>query len=510
MNDSQRDFGPYRLDTQRNTVTSHGRTVQLGQKAATLLQLLIDADGKTVSKHDLIDGVWPGTAVEEGNLAVQIAALRRALAPGADDPDPIMTVPRLGYRLIAPQSPAPTTAQAAPAQPTVAVLPFQCADDPGQMVFADGIVEDILAALSRFRSFAVIAYGSTRMFRGTTDPAEVARSLTVRYVLQGSVRRSGDQLRITARLTDASTGAVLWAEKFDGVPEDVFAFQDQITEGVATMVAPEIERAEIERARRERPGSLAVYDLCLQALPRILAETEAENTVALHMLEQALALEPGNATALARASWALEHRLTVGWPAYGVDDAARCVDYARRGLDHAAGDSMVMAHCAISLIQVAHDYALGLAVASAAYHDNPNNLMVATATGIAHLHCGDLDVALACFARALRLSPRDGFAHISCGGTAHVHLIRRDFPQALDWATRSQAINANFEPGIWLLIAANAHLGQTDAAQHHLARLRACAPATTIENIRNWQPHMDPERMAAILEGLRMAGLAEV
>ena len=217
-----------------------------------------------------MDAAWPGTAVEESNLSVQIASLRKLLGPSPDGGEWIATIPRVGYRFVAePEAAVPAQTQAArsePVIPSLAVLPFQnLSGDPEQDYFADGVVEDIITALSRFKSFAVIARNSRFVYKGrAVDVRQVAKELGVRYVLEGSVRRAGDRLRITAQLVDGVTGAHLWADKFDGAVEDVFDFQDRITESVATVVEPHIQTAEIERSRRERPRSIAAYDIYLQ------------------------------------------------------------------------------------------------------------------------------------------------------------------------------------------------------------------------------------------------------
>ena len=288
-------------------------------------------------------------------------------------------------------------------------MPFEnLSGDPEQDYFADGIVEDIVTALSRFTSFAVIARNSSFVYKGrSVDVRQVANELGVRYVLEGSVRRAGSRLRITAQLVDGVTGAHLWARNFDGALEDVFDFQDKITESVATLVEPRIQAAEIERSRRERPGSMATYDIYLRALAKISSESAKDNADAYALLTEALALEPDNAVFLAHAAWALEHRISMGWPSIGPDDRQKCADLARRGLEHAAGDAMLMAHCGMALLLGAKDYDWGMAVVQAAVEANPNNLLIVVRAGIANIFCGSIDDALTYLHRANRLSPGD-------------------------------------------------------------------------------------------------------
>lgn len=283
MRESRHEFGPFVLDAQAG-LTRDGTPVPVGQRALSLLGALADANGAVVGKAELMECGWPGTIVEEGNLSVQIAALRKALGQAPDGTEWIITVPRTGYRLLRPG--ALSQAQALPVRPTLAVLPFtNLGGDAEQSYFADGVVEDIITALSRFRSFAVVARNSSFIYKGrAVDVREVARELGVRYVLEGSVRRGGDRLRIAAQLVDAVSGAHLWAQSFDGRLDEVFDFQDRITESVAALVEPHIRAAEIERSRRERPGSISAYDTYLRVLPRIMSESPVENEAAHRML----------------------------------------------------------------------------------------------------------------------------------------------------------------------------------------------------------------------------------
>ena len=395
--------------------------------------------------------------------------------------------------------------------PALAVLPFaNLGGDRGQDWFADGVVDDIITALSRFRSFAVIARNSAFVYKGrAVDVRQVAQDLGVRYVLEGSVRRAGEQLRITAQLVDGVSGAHLWAEHFDGALGDLFDFQDRITESVAMLVEPRIQVAEIARSRLERPGSIAAYDIYLQAVPKINKETARDNAEAIALLTRALALEPDNALLLSHAAWALDHRIAMGWPPVGPDDRRTCAELARRGLQRAGGDPVVMAHCGIALLQSGRDYDWGMTALEAAAKANPNNMLVVVRAGIAHLHCGRVEDALAYFHRAIRLSPNDPEAHVSLTGIAHGQMILGNYPEALVWAGRSLALNTTFDPTFWMLIAANAHLGHMDEAHRFLGELRRLAPGVTVASIRAGQAAKDPTRVAAILDGLRLAGLAE-
>jgi TolB-like protein/Tfp pilus assembly protein PilF len=500
-------FGPFVFERSSGTLTRDGRPVQLGGRAAALLGALAAAEGP-VSKDVLIEAAWPGTIVEEGNLSVQIAGLRKVLGPAPDGGEWIATVPRVGYRLtrLAQAAPAPTTADAMPA---LAVLPFaNLGGDVQEDYFGDGIVEEIITALSRFRSFAVISRNSTFVYKGrAVDVREVSRDLGASYVLEGSVRRAGTRLRIGAQLVDGANGAHLWAQAFEGTIEDVFDVQDRITEGVVAIIEPQIQQAEMERSRRKRPDSLDAYDLYLRSRPFHYGGLPIQNAEGIALLERAVAISPDYAQALAMLSDSLQHRIGMGWPELTPNDRERCLEFAYRALDNALNDATVLAHGAMALITVARDYERGVLTAQRALEANPNSVIVGVIVGIVYLHCGKLEDTLTILQRALRLSPGDPAAFLPLTGIAHAHMALGNYHEALSWADRSLALNRHFDPSLWILTAGNALLGRMDLARGFLSQLMQMAPEITVSGIRNGQPAKDPERMRAILEGLSLAGL---
>ncbi len=441
------------------------------------------AEFKKIAPNVTVSRIWAGQPqMDPSRMANILAGLRLAGLPEGPEPEPAI--------------------------PSLAVLPFQnMSGDPEQAYFADGIADDIITALSRFKSFAVIARNSSFTYKGrAVDVRQVAKDLGVRYVLEGSVRRAGAKLRITAQLADGTSGAHLWARNFDGALDDVFDFQDRITESVATLVEPHIQSAEIERSRRERPGSIAVYDLYLRAMAKIFSDESDAVLEACDLLDDALNLEPDNASILAYAAFATfvrnHFRKQQG-------DAEKCAELARRALQHAAGDATVLALCGIALIHLPKDYVRGMAALLAALEANPNSSLIVGNAGVGHLHCGDIEQALTLTHRAIRLSPRDAEAHYSLTGIAHAHMVLGNYAEALDWAARSLALGPNYFPTFWMLIAANAHLGRLGEAHRFLAEFRRLAPGTTVASIWSGQPQKYADRMANILEGLRMAGLEE-
>jgi TolB-like protein len=262
-------FGPFLLNPDNGTLFRDGELVAIGQRGALLLGALLRSPGEVLTKAELMDAAWPETAIEESNLPVQIASLRKLLGRSPDGGEWIATVPRIGYRFVgelkATMSAHRPAARAETVLPSLAVLPFHnLSRDAEQDYLADGVVEDIITALSRFKSFAVIARNSSFVYKSrAVDVRQVATELGVRYVLEGSVRRAGDRLRIIAQLVDGTSGAHLWADKFDGVIKDVFEVQDRITDSVVEVLEPQIRRAEIERSRRKPPS-------CADKLTRLL------------------------------------------------------------------------------------------------------------------------------------------------------------------------------------------------------------------------------------------------
>ncbi len=500
-------FGQFTLDADRRALTRDGQSTDLGQRACALLQALLDAEGQPVTKGALLDRVWPDTTVEEGNLTVQIAGLRKLLGTGPQGQDWIVTVPRLGYRLIVPQPPRPEVLETL--KPALAVLPFvNLSGDAAQDYFADGVVEDIITALSKFHSFAVIARNSSFTYKGqAVDVRQVGEELGVRYVLEGSIRRAGDRLRISTQLVECASGRHIWAEHYDGTVEEVFAFQDKITESVAMLVEPLIQQAEIERSRRERPGSIAAYDIYLRAVASPASETA--NTEAYELLSNTIRLEPMNAVFLAQAAKTLSIRSVLGWPPITPDDRETCAALVTRALQHAAGDAIVLAQCGEALMHFLKDYDWAMSVLDAAVDANPNSYWVVVNAGLVNLHCGSVADSLDYFHRAIRLSPHDPYAFVPLTGIAHCHMVLGEFVEALNWATRSLTLRPNFVCTYWMLIAANAQLGRMDEARKFLAAFRKLAPGVTIARIWAGQPQQDPNRCAAILDGLRIAGLAE-
>src|SRR5882757_5127280 len=352
-------FGPFRLDADAKILFRGSEPTVLGQRAVALLRLLVERAGAPVSKDTLIEAAWPGLAIEDSNLTVQIAALRRVFEEVAGGAAWIETLPRRGYRYVGPSVatdnlPAAANPQTAPAlalpdKPSVAVLPFSnLSGDPEQEYFADGMVEDIIAGLSRIKWLFVVARNSSSTYSGkAVDVKRVGRELGVRYLLQGSLRKDGNRVRISAQMIEAETGGHVWAERFDRPLDDIFALQDEIALSVVGAIEPSLRRAEIERVQRKRPDSLDAYDLVLQAQSDVYSGMPERVTKALVLLERALALDP--TYALAHAFAAMCHHCLFLRAGLHEEERMASIRHARAAILHGQDDALALTFAGFSI-----------------------------------------------------------------------------------------------------------------------------------------------------------------
>lgn len=498
-------FGPFSFDVDHMILAREGASVALGSRAAMLLQLLLAADGRPVARETLLAMTWPGVVVEEGNLAAQIAALRKALGPRPDGSDWIVTVPRRGYRLDREFGAAPFSVV-----PAIAALPFaNLSSDPDQGYFADGIVEDLITALSKFKTLAVVGRASSFVYKGrAVDAREVATQLGVRYLLDGSVRRSGDEVRVSAQLIDGESGRQLWAEKFDGAVTRVFDFHDRITTSVIGLIEPRIRLAEIERSRAKRPESIDAWDLYLQALPIVYGSDVAAYDTAIELLERAVGLDPAYGPAIALAAWAHEKRRTFGGVApAGVDDKARSIELARRALDLDPGDAFALAMMGWFRCLFDNDFS-GVRLVERAVEINPNSVPVLQFAGTTYMIGGDLEDALVVSKRAVALSPGGPENYMSLTHIAQAYVNLGDFEQAIPWAQQATELNPRYLYGHMTLACAHAHLGRMAEAREAARAALAVFPALTVPALDK-PPVRYVERRRVWADGLRLAGIPE-
>jgi adenylate cyclase len=402
-------------------------------------------------------------------------------------------------------------APALPDKPSIAVLPFDnISGDPEQDYFADGMVEDIITALSQLDQLFVIARNSSFIYKDrSVDVRQVSHELGVRYVLEGSVRKAGNRIRITGQLIEGASGAHLWANRFDGRLEDVFDLQDQITESVVGAIEPTLRKAEIERSRKTRPENLDAYDLYLRAVPHTYAMRPDHNTEALRLLHKAIELDPDYAPALAYAAWCYEQRLTRGWETTQESDATTSIALARRAIATNSDDANAMAAAGFVLLMVGRDYDVGLSTIDRALSINPNTAPISMFAGWANNFAGKPDVALPCFERALRLSPTDPGSFFFVTGAAMAHLLSGRAEEALEMAGKSMALNPGWDTTQLVLVTASSQLGRSAESRAAVERLLAIAPSSTVSLYEELMPFRHEENLAVILEGLRAGGLPE-
>ncbi|MBU1336463.1 MAG: winged helix-turn-helix domain-containing protein [Alphaproteobacteria bacterium] len=504
MSSQNLSFGPFLLDRERRRLLRDGQPVPVNHRGYALLEALLEAGGEPVTKEALMDWAWSGAIVEEGNLNVQISTLRRSLGEGADAL--IVTVPRVGYRLV---TQANWEQPHRRGRPLIAVLPF---DNHGNAAedgyFADGIVEDLITALSRFRAFSVVSRGTSFALRdrGIANARAATEELGLRYALEGSVRRMGNLLRVTAQLVEAETGAHLWAERYDGVLADVFTFQDHITESVVGVVDPEIRKAEIERARRKPTASLNAYDLYLRALPLLNDPATAGHPEAISLLHRSAQLDPGFALPLAYLAWIYEKRISLRDP-LGQNDRGDAIENAHRALAIGGDDPVVRAICGWVLYRVADDYA-GVEALRKAVEESPNNVIVLQLAIAIFTLLGHAEEALDYSLRAYRLSPGAPEAYILLYSIGSAELLRGNNEAAIEWCLRSLATFNDWMFTHITLVAAYGNLDRMEEAQTALKRVRELNPNLTMKIIEDNVAKIDAYA-DAVIPGLRKAGLPE-
>ena len=397
-----------------------------------------------------------------------------------------------------------------PDKPSIAVLPFQnMSGDPEQEYFVDGMVEEITTAIARLPWLFVIARNSSFTYKGrAVDVKQVARELGVRYVLEGSVRKAGNRVRITGQLIDTATGAHIWADRFDGALDDVFELQDQVASSVAGAIEPKLRQSEIERASRKPTASLGAYDLYLRALAQFRRYTEEGLAEAVALLQQALAIDPSYAPAAALVGWCRLHQGSQGWGALSDADISAAVRLARQALESERDDAETLARAGYVLFYFTGEMAM--AVLDRALTLNPNAASAWRAKGIIHAVRNQPEVAIEASERALRLSPFDALGFVSVVSLAIAHLLAGRYEQAIEWADRALHDQPRHNPARRIKIVATAQLGRLDEARAELGRMLAIQPGVTIASFRaNTARYAAPEYIDLMAAGLRLAGLPE-
>jgi TolB-like protein/class 3 adenylate cyclase len=408
-----------------------------------------------------------------------------------------------------PESPTPMLAL--PDKPSLVVLPFQnMSGDPEQEYFVDGMVEEITTAIARLPWLFAIARNSAFTYKGrAVDVKQVAQELGVRYVLEGSVRKAGNRVRIAGQLIDTTTGAHIWAARFDGALDDIFELQDQVASSVAGAIEPKLRQSEIERASRKPSANLTAYDLYLRALAQSYRYTDEAFAEAVVLAREALAIDPSYAPAAAMVGWCRMLQRTQGWGALSDEDTGEACRLARQALEAARDDAETIWQAALTLFFLAGEAAMAAAALDRAMALNPNSANAWLARGIIHAWRNQPEAAIEAIERARRLSPFDPYTFRNAYNLAIAHLAARRFEQAIEWADRALHDQPRTVTAMRVKVAALAHLGQLDEARAELSRMLAIDPKLTIAGFLGSAHYQAPEVLELYVTGLRLAGLPE-
>lgn len=513
------------LDTDRRELRRKGSLIAIAPQAFDLLEYLIRNRGRVLSKEDLISSVWGGRNVSEAALATRINAVRCAIGDTGKEQRLVKTILRKGVRFVAgvqeQQRIEGDTASVSPIQPmeahacldrpSIAVLPFvNIGGDPEQEYFADGIVEEIITALSRFSALFVIARNSSFTYKGrTVDAKLVGRELGVRYILEGSIRRGGARMRITAQLIDGSTGSHLWADRFHGELGDIFAVQDRVTETIVGMIAPKIEHVEIGRINRKPTDNLNAYDYYLRGKASFHRWTRDANNEALRLFYRAIEIDPDFATAYGMAAMCYAQRRINGWTLNREQDISESNRLTERVAELGKDDAVALSGVAYARARVLGDLESAIALIDHACTLNPNLAQAWQCSG--HVRCcyGEPEVALEHLRRAMRLSPIDPLMYLMKVATSFAHFLVGRYDEASSWAEEALLEKPDFHPALRSAAASHAIAGRIGKATKAIGRLRQLDPALRISTLKDVIPLRRPEHLARYAEGLRMAGLPE-
>jgi TolB-like protein len=525
-------FANHTLDTDRRELHRGTKAIAVEPQVFDLLVYLLENRDRVVSKDDLIASVWGGRIVSDSTLTSRINAVRKAVGDSGEDQKLIRTIARKGLRFVGavrmqadgnaaarataiaadnvvplPHS-EPSRAVSQPHdRPAIAVLPFtNMSGDPEQEYFSDGISEDIITGLSKLRWFFVIARNSSFTYKGrAVHLKQIADELGVGYVVEGSVRKGGDRVRITAQLNDVATGSHIWAERYDRDLSDIFALQDEITEAIVAAIEPQLYAAESFRAKRKPPDSMDAWDLVMRALSHYWRVTRQDNMVAQALLEKATALDPhyGQALGLLAGS----HMFTghMGWA-----DMTTVMPVAERAAQAAilADSEDAWAHHALACVYLhTRRFDDSLAEFELALRLNPNFALAQGYYGLTLAYCGRWEEGDLAARRALRLSPRDPFSAVYYGIASYAQFVGRKYDEAMQLARNGIRERGDFVGAHRVLTAAAGMAGEEAVAKAALRELRRAQPNVSLAWIARELPIKQDAEREHYLEGFRRAGL---
>jgi TolB-like protein/Flp pilus assembly protein TadD len=517
-------FEDYVLDTERRELRRAELLIPVEPRVFDLIVYLVVNRGRVVSRDDLLSSVWGGRIVSESALRSCINAARSAIGDTGDAQRLIKTLARKGIRFVgavqeddkpavaaATEPTADEPALPLPDKPSIAVLPFvNISKDPEQDYFADGMAEDIITALSQCSWLFVIARNSSFTYRGrTANVRQIGRELGVRYVLEGSVRRAGDRLRFAVQLVDATSGAHIWANRFDGEMSDVFELQDRISESVVGAIEPRLHRAELERLKRKPAASLDAYDLFLRAQQLEYEFTDESYAAAIEYLDQALAIDPAYAPAIALKAYCFAERRVQGWAHDSDPEAAEGHRLAARAADLAGDDANVLWMAAYAIRILGRDPLRARELHRRSLQLNPNSAKALTASAWNEALLDGSAEALEMLRRAERISPADPRAWSMTAAAAQAHMQAGQFEEAAALARKALAQNPRSARTLRILAATQAALGEHAEAAAAIRRALSIEPELTLSKLRGRMNYWPEGAWRKFADNLRLAGFPD-
>ena len=503
-------FADHVLDVSLRELRRGDQRIALEPQVFDLLVHLICNRDRVVTKDNLLDSVWGGRIVSESTLTSRINAARTAIGDTGETQRLIRTFPRKGFRFVGDITDLPLAELRPPPRPrdrpSIAVLPFDnLSGDREQEYFADGMVEEIITGLSRIKWLFVISRNSTFIYKGKPiDVRTIGQELGVRYVLEGGVRRSGNQVRVTGQLIETETATHVWADRYDGTLGDIFRLQDEMTMSVIGAVEPNLRKAEVERARRKRPDNLDAYDLFLRALPFAATAMPPDADKALHLLEEAIRLEPDYAIVHGFIAWCHEQRYLRGGLHARSREAAS--HHAHAAIETGGDDAMALAMGGFVVGVLERDYKTALEALDRSLALSPSSALAFGFSSIIRAWIGDDVTSVEHAWTGIRLSPYDPLIYLPYVGLAYSYFFVGNFVEAASAARRASAANPRFSVPCYLHTAALVRLGRLDEAMSMGKLLLELQPGFTIGGLASGNI-TTAERMNKLAGALHEAGL---
>lgn len=510
-----------------NRMSLGSETIKLEPKVMEVLLYLADRQGQTVTRDELVGAVWSGAVVGDDAVTNAIIKLRKAFGDESRSSAIIETIPKRGYRLVAdvkrlaeetahgpetlPADPAADNVQPRTARPTIAVLAFRnLSGDTEQDYFSDGIAEDITTALSNTGWYDVAARHSAFSYKGKgTELRQIGKELGAQYILEGSVRRMGDKLRVTAELIETAAGKQIWGNRYDGTVADIFDFQDQITQTIVGTVEGIFQRAEGERVSLKRPENMEAYDYLLRGLAYMNKVTLEDTHTALQYFYKAIERDPGYGRAYAYAFWCYRRQVQVSGMILSDQERAEAIRLMYAGLKADRDDPVVLWQAATLKLYFERDFEGALGLLERSLSIDPNSPRAWNASAMIHDCMGQSEIARKHAEHVFRISPRSPTLWVAHTQLAAADLQDRRYQEAADNAKKASQLNTHMIQAHLILAASCAHLDRLDEATAAVKQSLKLNPALTISRLPEFFPIAGYKNLNGYLEGLRKAGLPE-